>query len=288
MSRLILLTTCLLLRVSGYTPLHTVVASTRRTLHRAAILGMSENDVKVTIKKPTSSSSSGVVEPTVETKVTVRVRKPSEESDAPSADVAPATEDTGYTTSIKVKKPEPKVAAPKPQRPYEEELLLNATQSANCTLLLEALQLGVNPNIRDPKGRTPLHFMAGVGLAPACVLLIHFGAQLDVQDEGGLTPLHMAAGYANARSLRVLVAAGADLELAGEGQDKAVDVVKKLGEYQYEQFFEGKTKKDVFKKKDEKLEKLKGCLDVLLNPEEVRAEKSWDEIVEETMRVLAI
>ena len=44
----------------------------------------------------------------------------------------------------------------------EEEELLNATQTADCLGLLAALQKGANPNIRDPKGRTPLHFMCGV------------------------------------------------------------------------------------------------------------------------------
>jgi len=48
--------------------------------------------------------------------------------------------------------------------------------------VLEALLDGANPNIRDPNGRTGLHFMAGVGLAPACVLLIHFGADVDALD----------------------------------------------------------------------------------------------------------
>ena len=54
----------------------------------------------------------------------------------------------------------------------------------------------------ERKGRTPLHFMAGVGLAPACVLLIHYGAQVDTRDNDGLTPMHMAAGYANAQTLK--------------------------------------------------------------------------------------
>jgi len=191
------------------------------------------------------------------------------------------------TTSIKVNKPVPKAAPPpKPARPVEEELLLNATQSANCTQILEALQAGANPNVRDPKGRTPLHFMAGVGLAPACVLLIHFGAQIDAQDADGLTPLHMAAGYANARTLRVLVAAGADIELTGTGQGTPFEIVKNLGEYQWNQVFNSGKKK--LKKKDEKLMKLKQCVDILIDPQQVRDDNKWEDLLEETLRVIAI
>eukprot|EP00966_Prymnesium_polylepis_P262712 6068118-Prymnesium_polylepis.1 len=147
-------------------------------------------------------------------------------------------------------------------------MLLNATQSANSSGVLEALQAGANPNVRDPKGRTPLHFMAGVGLAPAVVLLVHYGAQLDAQDADGLTPLHMAAGYANARTLRVLVAAGADIELTGESQGTPFEVVKSLGEYEWSQVYA--SGKKMGKKKDEKLQKLKQCVDILLDPEQVR------------------
>jgi len=193
------------------------------------------------------------------------------------------------TTSIKVNKPVPKAAPPpKPARPVEEELLLNATQSANCTQILEALQAGANPNVRDPKGRTPLHFMAGVGLAPACVLLIHFGAQIDAQDADGLTPLHMAAGYANARTLRILVASGADVELTGSGQGTPLEVVKNLGEYQYNSVFGEKKKKELFKKKDEKLQKLKQCVDILIEPEQVRADNTWEDLLQETLKVIAL
>ncbi|KAL1512313.1 hypothetical protein AB1Y20_005575 [Prymnesium parvum] len=130
--------------------------------------------------------------------------------------------------------------------------------------------------------------MAGVGLAPACVLLIHFGARVDVQDEDGLTPLHMAAGYANARTLKVLVAAGADLQLTGEGQGTALEVVQGLGKYEYKKVFGGEVKKEMLKKKDEKLQKLKMCVDVLLEPEKVKAENQWEDVLRDAMRVLSL
>merc|ERR1712050_104932 len=101
------------------------------------------DDVKVTIKPRDATTET---EDVAESKVTVRVRKASDRTDTTSAVVEVAD----MTTSIKVNKPLPKAAPPpKPKRPVEEELLLNGTQSANCSQILEALQAGANPNVRD-------------------------------------------------------------------------------------------------------------------------------------------
>lgn len=117
---------------------------------------------------------------------------------------------------------------------------MDGTQRANCSMVLQALQDGANPNVMDPNGRTPLHFMSGVGLAPAVVLLVHYGAQLDIQDKDGLTAMHMAAGYANAQTLKVLVAAGADPYIKGQSQGYPLEVVQALGDFQLAKWNEEK------------------------------------------------
>ena len=191
-------------------------------------------------------------------------------------------------------------------------MLLNGTQAANCTRILEALKAGANPNICDPKGRSPLHFSAGVGLAPAVLLLIHFGADMNARDAEGLTPLHMAAGYANPETMKLLIAAGADTTLVGEKQGTALSVVQSLGQYQWEKFYKEEKKglQDRFKKKDEKLEKLRKCMDAFevsgrppatardaaprlrhaaaaQDMETLRAELDWDAELTEVLKVLS-
>jgi ankyrin repeat protein len=114
------------------------------------------------------------------------------------------------------------------------------------------------------------------------MLLIHFGAQLDIRDEAGLTPMHMAAGYANAQTLRVLVAAGADTNLKGDVQGTPFEIVCALGDYQLTQVAGNR-----FKKKDDKLEKLKSCMDVLDDPEAAREEADWDAMLTEVLKAIS-
>ena len=266
------------------------------TRSRPALLTeSSDQKPKITIRAPNKAASVGAAAAAVSeggTKVTVRVRSPSESASPAVASVAPDdVDDDMVVSSVTVKAPARAASPPPapstgPKLTASETLLLEATQKANCSQVLEALQLGANPNVRDPKGRTPLHFVAGVGLAPAAVLLIHFGAQLDARDEDGLTPLHMAAGYANAQTLRVLVSAGADPELAG-AQGTPAEVVSKLGDYQLQVVWrERKDIKKRFNKKDEKLERLKACMDVLVQPESIRETAVWDDILLDAMKAI--
>jgi len=267
--------------------------STVHTHSRAVLVRAAENgSVKVNIKKPSSTAGSGSSSSSSGTKINVRVRPKSErKSETTSADVIPSSE-----MSFKVSKPDKveveNVAAPPAppeiERTPEEEMLLSAVQAANCSKILDALRAGANPNMRDPNGRTPLHFMAGVGLAPACVLLVHFGAQVDLVDEGGLTALHMAAGYANAQTLRVLIKAGANPDIAGKTQGLPIEVVCALGDYQYGEWTKSREKlQNRFQKTDEKLEELKECMMILEDPEKVKEEMEWEKMLNEVLKVMA-
>jgi len=229
------------------------------------------------------------------TKVTVRVRKKGEKKAAsPDVDAAAAELASATTTTVTVKAPEsaPVVQVQQPDLATTnlstaDQLLLEGTTRANCSTILRALQDGANPNVRDPKGRTPLHFTAGLGLAPAAVLLIHYGAQVDVRDGDNLTPMHMAAGYANAQTLRVLVAAGADADVVGDVQGTPLSIVLQLGEYQLGQFLNRTAVQKRLNKKDEKLERLKLCMNIFDDLEGTRNDCDWDELMKEVLTTMA-
>lgn len=65
-------------------------------------------------------------------------------------------------------------------------------------------------NIRDYKGRTPLHWAATRGDISAVGLLLDNGADVDVQDEGKATPLILAASSGSVRTIELLLLAGAN------------------------------------------------------------------------------
>jgi len=283
----IYLLACCIIPSSAWVP--TLSRATRASVHQA----IAQNTcLPAAMCAAEGESKSG------ETRITVKIKKPGSSASATASKSAPAEStsavaDDDTKVSIRVKPKEPSAPAPPaapeaPPPPPEEAMLLRGTQAANLTLILDALKMGANPNVRDSNGRTPLHFMAGVGLAPACVLLIQFGADIEAIDGQGLTPVHMAAGYANAQTLKVLIAAGADLTFETP-QGRPLDVVKRLGEYQYKEvWLKRKDKWNKLKKKDDKLEDLKECALALSEPELVKAEFDWDAAVRDVATLIAL
>jgi uncharacterized protein len=87
------------------------------------------------------------------------------------------------------------------------------------SLLSTLLQKGVDINLRDGSGDTPLHWAAMLGSSAAIPSFIQNGAKVDIQDHYGNTPLHSVY---NVECAKILVAHGASLVATnGAGQTPA-------------------------------------------------------------------
>lgn len=114
------------------------------------------------------------------------------------------------------------------------EAALNG-QSGQVTALLEA---GIDPNLKDPEGRTPLMYASFNGHAEVIKGLVKKGADINLQDNYGRSALMMASSGPYPVAVKLLLDNGADPNLidkeehftalmyaAAEGQ---LDVVKLL------------------------------------------------------------
>ena len=89
--------------------------------------------------------------------------------------------------------------------------LLEAVKRGDAERVRELLDRGADPNARDERGWTPLHYAAERGRADVARLLLDEGARVDAEDGEGLTPLHFAAEAGSPEAVKLLVERGADV-----------------------------------------------------------------------------
>ncbi|KAI8799507.1 ankyrin repeat-containing domain protein [Cladochytrium replicatum] len=70
---------------------------------------------------------------------------------------------------------------------------LYAGPDYDLNALNELLSRGIDPNIQDPNGYTPLHAASSYAqLDSIRLLVIQYGANVNIADQDGDTPLHFA------------------------------------------------------------------------------------------------
>ncbi|KAM0946329.1 putative cyclic nucleotide-binding domain, potassium channel, voltage-dependent, EAG/ELK/ERG [Dioscorea sansibarensis] len=70
--------------------------------------------------------------------------------------------------------------------------LLTVAATGNCCFLEELLKAGMDPDVGDSKGRTPLHISASKGYEDCVLVLLKYACNLNIQDANGDTPLWAA------------------------------------------------------------------------------------------------
>lgn len=126
----------------------------------------------------------------------------------------------------------PEILTPIGGRIYPLELAIETDQPEVASLLLAR---GLNPNLKDEQGETPLH-RALSGRGRVLRVLLKAGASPDLVDHEGRTPLHRAAALGMVEAARHLLEAGASpertdqegntpLHLAAEADEELVDLL---------------------------------------------------------------
>ena len=105
----------------------------------------------------------------------------------------------------------PAVQANALQATVAQSLLQLVCANQICDALLVLVDCGVDLEVKDKDGRTPLARAAAAGLHDVVgVLAYELHADFEAADEGGRRPLALAAAHGNDQCVRVLLEMGAD------------------------------------------------------------------------------
>ena len=94
--------------------------------------------------------------------------------------------------------------------------MLDATKCGDAEEVGNILDQGINPNIKDETGTTPLHLAAQEGHDGIVQILVKFLAQPNAKNCYGSTPLHEAAKQQNPNCVRLLLKDGADPKITDD------------------------------------------------------------------------
>lgn len=117
--------------------------------------------------------------------------------------------------------------------------ILKICRSGSTEDLTQALDSGVNVNVRNKNSATPLMFAAQANTADIIDMLINAGAEINAQDKSGNTALIYAASYNSDNVVNALLDAGADKDIANNAGFTARDYA--LRNYRLNDTGRGKT-----------------------------------------------
>jgi hypothetical protein len=107
--------------------------------------------------------------------------------------------------------------------------LMIATANGKGSLAQLLIHSGARTNARDINGFTPLHWAALLGMSNIVVLLISKGVDVDAQSKFKWTPLMQACTRGHLSVCSLLIAAGANLALANSDGSTALQIASSKG-----------------------------------------------------------
>ncbi|AAF44459.1 ankyrin repeat gene family protein [Fowlpox virus] len=92
--------------------------------------------------------------------------------------------------------------------------ILKTIQLYNADMLLFLIEIGLDINTKDKKGKTALHYACNsINCIETVKEIMKYGADINVKDREGLTPLHSACKYGDLKLSKLLIEYGADVKV---------------------------------------------------------------------------
>ncbi|XP_071538837.1 transient receptor potential cation channel subfamily A member 1 homolog [Panulirus ornatus] len=121
-------------------------------------------------------------------------------------------------------------ASPKVVCQQKLSLLHVAAENMKSFLIEKLLTFpGLDLNLQNKDGETPLHVAARKGSREACQMLLRKGARIDVQDENGRTALHLSAYQGHSSIVRLLIKSGANKRAKDDKKSTALHAAAAKG-----------------------------------------------------------
>lgn len=117
----------------------------------------------------------------------------------------------------------------------ERTILQALSRDEGMEAMMQHIQLGLNPNIANSQGWTPLIYASARGFEIEARQLIALGALVDLAENDGWTPLMFAANNGFHNLVKLYLSHGADIDHVSRNNRSAYSQAK---EHQYEQVLE--------------------------------------------------
>mmetsp|Transcript_12599 Transcript_12599/g.22902 ORF Transcript_12599/g.22902 Transcript_12599/m.22902 type:complete len:738 (+) Transcript_12599:67-2280(+) len=114
-------------------------------------------------------------------------------------------------------------SAPKIVAKKKEDICV-AVRAGNMTGVKDYLAAGVDPNFKDEKGISALHYAVGKGRMDMAKLLVKEGADVNIRDFADNSLLHYAAGYGRENMIKFLHEQGVDFNALNANKESPLDL----------------------------------------------------------------
>lgn len=134
-----------------------------------------------------------------------------------------------------------------------EDQIVYAAENGHVEKVKELLDAGIDPNVQDSSGNTPLAIATDYGRIEIVRVLLEAGADPNLQDRSGHTPIIYTGRFGQIEIAELLIDYGADLNACDEEGRTVMNILKKNYPDEYDLWMcnaVGKARRETLKRED--------------------------------------